>query len=531
MTGLAASAAPARLGLERRGWAEARYRVEGPARVLLQTCAVRPGAAGAAVLIAYYLWCYLGDRFLPGNNLQHPLGWWDWWDQGRYLDSAHALAAGVMDPLRHWYPLGYPVLAAPFTRWSHGHPFLPVNLASLVLSYAGFLAFARRAGVGRGWAVLLFLVGAAGSRTLFEGWIIPWNTTPVSALIWLLLATTAAHMDGKRRPLLIGLMAAAIPLIRPTELLLAAPCVLAAAVAGRRRPKPGRRTWLREPALMAAGGLLVAVPYGLLHWHIYGLEPSPYMALSTSLGFTLHDFGWKAYVVLADPRAWFGDGRGLLWRAPWAALALPGLAVAWAHGRAAALLAVLIVVHTVLYLSYVDMLPTGLWRFFNAHYWQWAMPGLALLAFLLVRDLLCWRRAPMFPLAPVALLASVPVMLMQAEPLEVPAGVPAKMLAYVGPPLGFDDSYPAKLALQDSMGEVRGLGELRAVPMVGGMRVYALRRPFGDGPAWLEPPANWRDGLAPTRYAIRWSAGLPCWMRLAACERTAQSLMPREPDF
>jgi hypothetical protein len=539
MTAPALTTRALRPGPARRTWTAARAWLHGPVGNLLRAVAVRPGAAGTAALTAWYLWCYLGDRYLPGNNSQYPLGWWGWFDQGKYLDSAQSLMRGALVPDRHWYPLGYSILAAPFTRWSHGHPFLPVNLGSLLLCYAGFLAFARRLGVERGWAVALFLLSTASSRMLFEGWIVPWNTIPAAALIWLLLAATAAHMQGDRRPLLIGLLAAAVPLVRPTELLLAAPCVLAAIAASLSRPAAQtrvarnaqpRRTWLPDLALLAAGGLTVAVPYGLLHWRIYGLAASPYMAMSTGLGFTPYDLGWKAYTILADPRDWFLDGRGLLWQAPWAALALSGLAVAWAHGRAARLLAVLVVLHTVLYVSYVDLLPTGLWRFFNVHYWQWALPGLALLAFLAGRDLLRWRRAPLFPLAPLAVAASVPLLLLHPVPVEVPAGVPAKMLAYAGPLPGFMEAYFTELALRDSVGEMHGFGDLRAIPVTGGMRVYALRRPFGDDPAWVVPPPGWPGGT-PVRYGIGWRLGVPCWTRLVGCRKLGQSLLPPEPQF
>ncbi len=548
MTAPAITTLAPRPGLARRGWAAGRTWLQGPARALLRAVAARPGAAGAGALTAWYLWCFLGDRYLPGNNSQYPLGWWGWFDQGKYLDSAQSLMRGALVPDRHWYPLGYSMLAAPFTRWSHGHPFLPVNLGSLLLCYAGFLAFARRIGVERTWAVPLFLLGTASSRTLFEGWIVPWNTIPAAALIWLLLAATAAHVQGNRRPLLIGLLAAAIPLVRPTELLLAAPCVLAAVAASLWPPQANdgpnngptdspaatgqqvRRSRLQDIALLAAGALLAAAPYAALHWRIYGLAPSPYMTMSTGLGFTPYDLAWKAYTLLADPRDWFLDGRGLLWRAPWAGLALAGLAVAWAHGRAAGLLAVLIMLHALLYLSYVDLLPTGLWRFFNVHYWQWALPGLALLAFIAVRDLLRWRRAPLFPLAPLALAASLPLLLLRPVPVEVPAGVPAKMLAYAGPMPGFTDAYFTELALRDSVGEMHGFGELRAIPVTGGMRVYALRRPFGDDPAWVVPPPGWPGGT-PVRFGIGWRLGVPCWTRLVRCRRLGPSLLPPEPEF
>ena len=535
MEKIAARPAPmVRQGLTGRGWAAAR-RLDSPLRHVLRTCAARPATTGAAALIAYYLFCYLGDPALPGNDMQHPLGWWSWWDQGKYLDSALALARRVLTPDQHWYALGYPALAAPFLLWSRGHPFLPVNLASLLLCMAGFLAFARRAGVGRGWAVALFLLGTASSRTLFEGWLIPWNTIPTAACIWLLLAATAAHMAGERRPLLIGLLAAAIPLLRPTEAVLAVPCVLAAVAASLWPPRTqdgvagGGR--VRDVMLMAAGGLLLAVPYGLLHWRIYGLEQPPYLAVSTDIGFTFQDLGWKAYILLADPREWFLDGHGLLWPAPYVALAGAGLVVAWAHGRATGLLAVLIGLHGLLYLSYVDLLPVGLWRYFNVHYWQWALPGLALLAFLVGRDLLRWRRAPLFPLAPLAAAATLPLMLLRAVPVEVPPGTPAKMLTYAGTPPKFATTYFGDVALRDSVGEFRGVGALRAMPVPGGMRVFAMRRPFGDNPVWVAPPLGWTDGAPPVRYGIEWRIGVPCWTRLAACQRLGQSFLPAEPTF
>ncbi len=481
-------------------------------------------------MTGWHLWCVLGNASLPGQNPIEPLGWWTWWDQGKVLDSARALASGNMHPARHWYPLGYAVLGAPFTAWSHIHPFLPVNLGSLLLAFAGFLAVARRTGVPRGWAVILFLLSTAGSRMLFEGWIVPWNTIPAAALIWLLLAAVAAHLEGGRQSFWIGLLAAAIPLVRPTELLLAAPCALAALAVSLRRQVPESGRW-RDPALMTAGGLLVLAPYAALHLRIYGFAPSPYMAQSHDLGFTLHGLGWKAYTLLEDPRAWFGDGRGLLWRAPWAALALPGLAVAWAHGRAAGLLAVLAVLHMLLYLSYVDLLPTGLWRYQNFHYFQWVMPGLALLAFLAARDVRRWRAAPMFPLAPLALAVSVIVLCLRLEPMEVSAGTPARMLAYAGPPPEFEEAYFASLAVRDDAGELRGLGALRAIPVPGGMRVYAVRRDFGPGVTWVTPPAGWQDGAAPVRYGVGWRWGVPCWLRVVDCTRKGQSLMPDELKY
>jgi hypothetical protein len=396
--------------------------------------------AGIIALTLLYICRYLTFFARPGMNSNHPLGWWDWFDQGRYIDSARALAALDFESSHHWYPLGYAVLGAPFVWLSPAHPFFLIDLVCLAACYGGFVAFCYPVGVGSIWPVLIFIGSVASSKMIFTQWVVPWTTTPTSALIWLLLASVAAHMQGTRRPSTIGLLAACIPLIRPTESVLVAPCILAAATVNIRRLPT-------EIFLMALGGLVPVLTYGLLHWRIYGLSPSDYMLSSSVIGFTLYDLGWKAYVIFIDPRSWFLDGQGLLWRAPYFALALGGLVVAWVHGRAVALLAVLLILHSLLYLSYRDMLPTGLWRYYNVHYWKWAMPGAGLLAFILVRDLLHWRRAPAFPLAPTALLLSLPLLCLKAEPVVATAGEPAKMLLYDGSVPSFTGTYFGLLAV------------------------------------------------------------------------------------
>jgi hypothetical protein len=57
------------------------------------------------------------------------------------------------------------------------------------------------------------------------------------------------------------------------------------------------------------------------------------------------------------------DGEGLLRRAPWVALGIAGSTPAIPRGGSPALLALILVVHAVLYLSYVDLMPTPLLAF------------------------------------------------------------------------------------------------------------------------------------------------------------------------
>ncbi|UPG73126.1 hypothetical protein MVG78_02805 [Roseomonas gilardii subsp. gilardii] len=501
---------------------------------------------GALLLTALYLWRYAADPAVPGGSAQFPEGWWGWWDQGHYLRSATALARGNFDPAQHWYPLGYAAVAAPFVWLSRDHAFFAVDLLSLLGCYAGFLAFARRLGIPAAWGSLVFVASVASSRLIFAQWVLPWNTSPVAALLWLLLAMIAAHFGQggirggahgggmRRRPLLIGFLAAAIPLFRPTEALLSALCLLAVVLhdlfgTGRRPWTERGRDLLRLVLWLVLGGLLAVVPYALLHARIYGLAPSDYMLHSQGLGFTVQGLGWKAYTLLVDPRPWFGEGEGLMRQAPYMALALGGLAVAWRHGAAARLLGLLLVAHSLLYLSYVDLLPVGLWRFNNVHYWKWAMPGFGLMAFLLLRDLLLWRRAPAFPLAPLALLASLPVLCLQLVPVEVPATAPARMLRYEGPAPGFDASYFGDAILLDEGRRLRNVHDIRLIPIPGGIRVFALRQPFLGTLDWAVPPPGEAALSPPRRYAARWRLGQPCWMPRVFCSREHNDLLPPVP--
>ena len=100
-------------------------------------------------------------------------------------------------------------------------PFLLVDLASLLVTYAAFLAFARRCGIAPAWSVALFVLAAGADPVLFGEWVIPWNTSPLASILWLLFATAAAHMQGRRRPATLGVLVALVPMLRPTDLLIA----------------------------------------------------------------------------------------------------------------------------------------------------------------------------------------------------------------------------------------------------------------------------------------------------------------------
>jgi hypothetical protein len=482
-------------------------------------------AAGAVVLTLLYTRRYLAFPQLPGNQSAYPLGWWGWFDQSKTLESARALAHLDFAAAHHWYPLGYAILGALFGDADHAHDFFFVDLGLLLAAYLGFVAFTRRCHVTAGWSVVLFLAAAAADHKLFDQWVIPWNTTATAGLIWLLLATTAAHLDGVRRPFMLGLLAAAIPLARPTEAVLAAPCVLAALLADVHARRLGRREVLR---FMAGVGVVV-VPYAALYLRIYGPHPTEYMVISRRLGFTLYDLGWKAYVILVEPRFWFMDGEGLLHRVPWMALGIAGIVPALWRGRGPALLALLLVIHGVLYLSYVDLLPTAFWRYDNVHYFGWTFPGYALLAWLLVRDLVGGVGGVRRMVGGAALAVTAVLLCVHLNPVPAATGEPAKMLDFTAVPPHFDVAYFGPWVLRDNAGDIDDITMMRGVPTPGGLRVLALRRPFLGDVAWAVPPEGWQGRGAPRRYRIGITIGRPCWLPLVRCRAATTPLLPPAP--
>ena len=488
-------------------------------------------------LTAIYVSSYVGNPAVPGNHGRFPLGWWGWWDQSQYLLSAQSFAHADFAPAHHWYPLGYALLGAPFLLLSGSHPYLLPDLACLLATYAAFLLFARTVGVGPRWAALLFLLASSGSEAIRNVWAEPWNTSLSAALIWWLLALTARHLAGdsvgrrdpvlavaaevvRRRRLLrlayLGAIAAIIPFTRPTDSLLVAIWAAGAGLAALRL----RALEVLDLLALFAGAAVAAVPEALLWLRIYGAHESQYMINSRSLGFAFASLGWKTYLLLLTPRPWFPFGAGLVQRLPWMLPGLAGmLALPWiARGPARmmlGLLALMIAAYSLLFFSYVDLIPSGLWRYNNVHYFKWTLPGVALFGFLALRALAIGPRRP-------ALLAGLAILLLtdlRLQPHRVGNADPAWMIQLHGPVPGWDEAYFTKMTLQDADGRLQPIKDFRALSDGQGWRLIALRRPFSTALV-ISGLGHWPDGpvsaIGASGDATRWgrSVGLklPCWM-------------------
>jgi hypothetical protein len=460
---------------------------------------------GGVFLTALYTWRYLRFHARPGIDAQYPLGWWGWWDQSNFLTSTVALAHFDLSPAQHHYPLGYAMLGAPFVRIAPAHPFFAVDLIALLVAMAAFVSFARRCGLARNWGTLVFVLAAAGDWALFQNWVVPWNTSPLAAAMWLLLAAAAAYIDGERRPILLGLTSVSIAMLRPSDMVLALPalaaCLWSDVHGGRLRPAMLVR--------FCIAGFAGAVPYLGLHLLIYGAHPSDYMRKAIGIGFTLHHFGWKAYVILVDPRAWVDGGAGLLRRCPWMVLGIAGLLPALLRPKTA-MLAATLVLHGILYISYVDLLPTSLWRYLNVHYWIWAFPGFALLGVTLLRILLnqndTGRGERRVAVAGVLLAAAL--LCIRFDPVPAQAGQPIDALDFRVPRPRFDTVYFGKLTVIDGTGTLQNITQIRGIPMPDGVRVLALTRALRS-PIIVQ--GQGLDAVPPLRLHARVGLGVPFW--------------------
>ncbi|TPG54918.1 hypothetical protein [Sphingomonas glacialis] len=444
----------------------------------------------AALALAYLLtvWRVVG---LPGLRDPALLYWHDWQDQALYVRSASALAAGNFDAAVHYYPLLYPLLGMPFLSVWPSQPFFLIDLACYLLAFAGFRSVARAFGVLTWGAALLFAATTLAQFGIAKLWIEPWTTTPSAALLWLALGAMArlwgglpgtrdATASSSRWPAaILGIALGLIAFARPGDAIIGAIIALSAAAA-LYRARDGRAVITAVASFAIAFGL-IATLYG----RIYGAAPSPYMLYSAQYGFNFAWLGWKAYVVLVDPHGWFGEGMGLLEYAPWLLLGGAGLiaaCVATPPARRPVTLAVAAagVIYSVLMLAYVDLLPTGLWRFNNLHYFKWVLPLFGLFALRFVLDV---RRRP------VLLVALAPVLLaltIRLEPIRVGPSAPARMVIFPAPNgAEWTPTYFATAWMADTTGELRNSFDYHQILVAGRVHAVALRRPFTGDERWL----------------------------------------------
>lgn len=430
----------------------------------------------------------------------------------------------------HWYPLGYSLLGAPFLAASRLHPFFIADLVGLLVAVAAFARFARLFGVSWPLAMALFLLPWLESRVA-DVWIEPWNTTPEAALIWLLLALGGVMMTkpapSSGRAVALGALAAGIATFRPTDIFIG--IIVIATVIGH--ALRSRRCRWRDIGAGALGIAAIALPYAALHLAIYGPHLSTYAKNEAGLGFAPFDLPFRIFVLLEDPRAWFGEGSGLIQHLPWIIPGIAGmLAMPFLFRRAArwcaAMLALTLIGYYGLYLSYRGLLPPSLWRYGLIHYFVWTLPGLALFAWLWLRALFIGdpehagarRRGRLVPLA--ALAVTLLLLCPRLVPVPTETGTAARLEIFDATRIRWVDGYLNPSAIADARGTLENVIDMRVIPETTRARVIALRRPFTGEVRWVPgraPPGAASGGAATRHYREEWRFGWPCALPPYSC--------------
>lgn len=354
------------------------------------------------VISVVYTLAYLAYPALPGNNQQFPLGWWGWFDQGKYLMSANAFAHWDLSPDKHFYPPLYPLLGAPFVRWWAMHPFFVIDFISFLWFAYTFIVIAQRY-VSLWVACGLFAASIVLAFKIFSEFIIPWTSTISVALIssgiYVLhrvdLRLSNTHCSVRGLSLATSFIFAAslgllVPL-RPLDAIWALPIGIAyLGLIWVRSGNSGFGQWREKSAhtlTALVGGALGGVLFIVFNFKIYDSVLGGYFKVAAKNGYFLSDLPEKFVSLFADSFSLYLEPHAsLIDHYPWLVISLLGVVYGLLRGDLLLrVLAVCIILQVILYFPYGDLLPNGMWRYNNIHYFKWAFPYLALLAFIYCR--------------------------------------------------------------------------------------------------------------------------------------------------
>jgi hypothetical protein len=345
--------------------------------------------------IAFYCFFYLTNGALPGNN--DPLGWWGWFDQGQYLKGALALSQGDFAPESHYYPPLYPFLGSLFIKALPLHPFFFINGLAFILFTYCFITISTR--YCSFWLSLaLYAASVYFNRPIMSTFVVPWSTActiTVFSVALLLFAFLEDHPRLSLRrlnqtALMLSLAFGLLALARPIDALLAIvffPAFLILCYVNDPGLTVKARLWRGLPlsAILLIGPILSACLFFWFNTKVFGSAFGGYFnATANGSGYFPFELAKKTLSLISDSYSLYLAPRAsLLTHYPWLAFSIAGMVLSvWRGDVILKTLCAAIIVHFSLYAPYGDLLPNGMWRFVNIHYFKWMLPYLALFAWL-----------------------------------------------------------------------------------------------------------------------------------------------------
>jgi hypothetical protein len=351
-----------------------------------------------AVGIAYCLLYYFSP-VRPRAGAQYPLGWYGWADQGEYLKSAVAFAFGDLSGTEHLYPPLYNFLAAPFVYILPTHPHFVPDLAFLLIYVFALTTISRQIyGPLLAPAVLTVLMISAPLLSITQ-WVIPWTTSLQAALVSGLLLCYSAFerrgspfvLSGRRDYILFCaffLAYGALLPTRPLDLIALFPfalCFFARVTIATAAAFPrDRRAKAFGACVLAAGssGLIFVVFYFAFNVAVFKSPFGSYVASISQFRYDFTTIFEKAYSIFSNSAALYGEGgQAFFERVP---LLGPAFALcivtAIVHNDVRRWIIICAFLQITMYLPYGDLLPTGVFRYYNLHYFKWLYPWIFVIA-------------------------------------------------------------------------------------------------------------------------------------------------------
>jgi hypothetical protein len=324
----------------------------------------------AVAIAVIYCVAYYRETLRPG--ILSPEGWFAWSDQGFYLKSAQAFAHGLLSPELHWYPPGYALLVAPFAKLNLPGFFI-IDLTLMIIIAWLFVKTLDRIGVGRLTSYLTFSITILSMPLVARQYIIPWTSTAATALLmaatYVCVATATSTLTW-RKGVVMSFASVGLFITRPTDCAALVPIAAIIAWRAARQAASGNREARIAIAIAVVSALMFGLLAFLLHLKIYGLRPSQYMLNSQVLGLD-PDIALFRFYQLFISTSFYLSGVSIIRAYPQVVVGFVALVYCLMFWRGYRALPIAVLVTIALYSSYVDLLPWGVWHYFNIHYFKW----------------------------------------------------------------------------------------------------------------------------------------------------------------
>lgn len=354
-----------------------------------------------------WLMLYRAHPGAPSPLGTHPSdGWWGWFDQGQYLKITSQFAAGDWFNPDKYYPPLYPAIPASLSKvLGSNEAYILTDLTLSLAFFSGlFINFRAYLNPLLSLGSIILMYGI--TRIAYEQWVIPW-TTNLSSTILIAISLlssweyyrTSFHLSWINwRASAAALLTAMLIWVRPFEIIPAAVLcfgLLTFQIKGAlitSQPTTPSQTARRLAKIVSLP--IVAFASTLTIYALYNIqtfsswEPS-YSKTINSMGFSPWDLGFK-FISLATDSSVYGLNNGHLSYALPLFIPLAVLSIISILFLALPQKTLVIAAFTsfISYLSFNDLVPTGLFTFNNIHYFTWSLAIFAVSAIAALKAIL-----------------------------------------------------------------------------------------------------------------------------------------------